>query len=325
MAVRLCSEIERALQQKIPVSLIFQTQSIEQLAKKITKHGEDGPSPLMIPIQANGSKPPIFSVLFGATFKPFMNNYPSQPYYMFFNQGHDGNQALHTTVEKIAFWYVKEMLTIQPQGPYFLAGYSFGGMVAYEMAQQLREQGETIALLALVDPTPPFPQKKRVSGEMELERQPMGTMKNRERNPLASSTRLRTSFTKLFTALQWRLNSVKIQSAIIMKTILCSMFFRIGYPLPTSLRPWYRNQVVQEAAKRYVPQKYLGQITLFKSSQYVETSWMKLCDALIEAKAFPTDHLDLVDGSHTETLLHELMACLKKSQEKLKIKRYEKR
>ncbi len=325
MAVRLCSEIERTLEQKVPVSLIFQTQSIDQLAKRITQRGEHGPSPLMVPIQAGGSNPPIFSVLFGATFKPFMNNYSNQPYYMFFNQGHDGNPALHTTVEKIAFWYVKEMQTIQPQGPYFLAGYSFGGMVAYEMAQQLRQQGETIALLALVDPTLPHSQAKLASGKSQLETLSIDTLKNEDQKTHSSMTSLRTSFTKFSTIFQWRVNSVTTRSMVIMKSILCKMFFRIGYPLPASLRPWYRNQVVQEAARRYNPQKYPGQVSLFKSTNYVETPWRKLCVEVVEAGTFPTEHLDLVDGSHTETLLHELMTCLKHAQEKSKAKQSNKK
>ena len=321
MAVRLCSEIERALSRKVPVSLIFQTQTIDQLAKTMAQRENPGPSPLMVPIQASGSNPPIFSVLFGATFKPFMNNYPNQPYYMFFNQGHDGSPALHTTVEKIAFWYLKEMQTIQPQGPYFLAGYSFGGMVAYEMAQQLRQQGETIALLALVDPTPPSSQAQLASwkltrGSLSIDRM---EIKNQEAHSHLTSPR--NYFTKLFTAFQWRANSVKIQSMVMMKSILCSIFFRVGHPLPPSLRSWYRNQIVHEAARQYIPQKYQGQVSLFKSTNYVETPWRELCAEVVEVGTFPTEHLDLVDGSHTETLLHELMACLKKAQEKLKAKR----
>ena len=315
MAVRLCSEIERTLQQKVPVSLIFQTQTIDQLAKKLTQPRDQGASPLMIPIQSSGSNPPIFGVLFGATFKPFMNNYPNQPYYMFFNQGHDGNPAIHATVEQIASWYLKEMRTIQARGPYYLAGYSFGGMVAFEMAQQLRQQGETIALLALVDPTLPSSQEKHVSKNVQLETLSVKTFKKEDQQAHTDVTSPHSSVTDLSTRLQLRVTNVKTRSTSIMKSIFCRTFFRIGYPLPPSLRPWYRNQVVQEAAKLYIPQKYPEQITLFKSSNYGETLWRTLCPKIIEAKTFPTEHLDLVDGSHTETLLHEIMTHLKKAQE----------
>ena len=320
MAVRLCSEIERALKQKVPVSLIFQTQTIDQLAKKLTQPRDNGPSPLMIPIQASGSNPPIFSVLFGATFKPFMNNYPNQPYYMFFNQGHDGNPAMHATVEQIATWYLKEMRTIQPRGPYYLAGYSFGGMVAYEMAQQLCQQGETIALLALVDPTLPHSEAKNPSGDLRLETLPVVTFPNEDEQAHFDMTNPRSDSTNLTERFQLRVNNVTSRSIVIMKSILCRMFFRIGYPLPPSLRPWYRNQVVQEASRQYIPQKYQGQVLLFKSTYYAETPWRKLCAEFVEAGTFPTEHLDLVDGSHTENLLHELMTCLKKAQENQKAK-----
>jgi len=321
IAVRLCSEMERALQKKIPVPLIFHAQTIEQLAKKIGQSEELEPSPLMVPIQASGSNPPIFGVLFGATFMPFMKNYPNQPFYMFFNQGHDGNPAMHTTVEEIARWYLKEMRTIQPHGPYYLAGYSFGGMVAYEIAQQLRRQGETIALLALVDPTPSFSQAEPTLWKIQLSRLSTNTTDGGYQWSTYCTRLAQVLFTKFFSASLWRLQRLKNQSTVTIKKMLCTMFFGVGYPLPPSLRQFYRNQVVQEAARQYIPQKYLGQVVLFKTNNFTETSWRKLCAEVAQVYDYPTRHLDLVDGPHTQTLLRNLMDCLKEAQKKQGMKR----
>ena len=153
MAVRLCTEIERALHKKVPVPLIFHAQTIEQLAKSICQDDKKNPSSLMVPIQTSGSNRPIFCIFFGANFRPYLKDYPNQPLYNFCGQSYDGRRALHTTVEDMAKRYLTEMRTVQPIGPYYLAGFSFGGMVVFEMAQQLRKQGESIGLLALVDPT----------------------------------------------------------------------------------------------------------------------------------------------------------------------------
>lgn len=54
----------------------------------------------------------------------------------------------------MAAHYIKEMRELQPNGPYFIGGRSLGGMVAFEMAQQLRERGEQVGLLALLDTYP---------------------------------------------------------------------------------------------------------------------------------------------------------------------------
>ena len=51
--------------------------------------------------------------------------------------------------------YLRQIRSVQPRGPYFLGGFSFGGLVAFEMAQQLRQSGQQLALLVLIDPTPP--------------------------------------------------------------------------------------------------------------------------------------------------------------------------
>ena len=67
------------------------------------------------------------------------------------HQGLDGGQIQHSSTEAIAALYIKEIRTVQPHGPYFLGGYSFGGVLALEMAQQLRSQGEKIALVAMFD------------------------------------------------------------------------------------------------------------------------------------------------------------------------------
>lgn len=57
----------------------------------------------------------------------------------------------HFTVEQIAEFYLNAIRTTQPTGPYYLCGYSFGGLVAYEMARQLSSCGHDVALVALLD------------------------------------------------------------------------------------------------------------------------------------------------------------------------------
>ncbi|WP_322505947.1 thioesterase domain-containing protein [Chroococcidiopsis cubana] len=76
---------------------------------------------------------------------------PDQPCYGLQALGIDGRQTPLTSVIEMAALYLKEIQAIQPEGPYFLCGYSFGGMVAFEIAQQLNSKGHRIALLALLD------------------------------------------------------------------------------------------------------------------------------------------------------------------------------
>ncbi|MHB9009706.1 MAG: thioesterase domain-containing protein, partial [Limisphaerales bacterium] len=68
--------------------------------------------------------------------------------------GWDGKQPRHTTTEAMAAHYVKEIRSLQPEGPYHVAGYSLGSVIAFEVAQQLAAQGQTVGLLALLDGLP---------------------------------------------------------------------------------------------------------------------------------------------------------------------------
>ena len=78
------------------------------------------------------------------------------PFYGLQSIGLDGVQEPYSRVEDMAEHYLRDIRTVQPHGPYYLGGLSFGGVVAFEMARQLRQQGENVALLALIDTWAPL-------------------------------------------------------------------------------------------------------------------------------------------------------------------------
>jgi thioesterase domain-containing protein len=110
----------------------------------------------LTPIKASGSRPPLFC-MHGAGGTVMMYRDLSrhlgddQPFYGLQSQGLDGSCPPLTNIAEMAAVYVKEIRRVQPHGPYFIVGYCMGGTVAFEVAQQLRALGETIALLALFD------------------------------------------------------------------------------------------------------------------------------------------------------------------------------
>jgi thioesterase domain-containing protein len=79
---------------------------------------------------------------------------PDYPFYGLQSQGLDGTRPCHKTIEEMALHYIHEIRSVQPNGPYFFGGFSFGGLVAYEMARQLRAGGEEVGLLVLFDTYP---------------------------------------------------------------------------------------------------------------------------------------------------------------------------
>ncbi len=110
----------------------------------------------LTPISAGGSKPPLFC-MHGAgggvmMYRDLARHLgDDQPLYGLQSQGLDGSCPPLTSIAEMAAVYVKEIRRVQPHGPYFIAGYCMGGTVAFEVAQQLHELGEPIALLAMFD------------------------------------------------------------------------------------------------------------------------------------------------------------------------------
>ncbi|MDX1523013.1 MAG: thioesterase domain-containing protein, partial [Anaerolineae bacterium] len=113
----------------------------------------------LVDIQPNGSNPPFFCV-HGATgdilwFRELARHLgPDQPFYGLQSIGLDGVREPLTSVEEMARHYLAEVRVLQPDGPYHLGGYCFGGNIAYEMAQQLQAEGQAVAFLAMLSSEP---------------------------------------------------------------------------------------------------------------------------------------------------------------------------
>ena len=153
IVVRLFSEIKKTYGAAFPLSTLFEVRMIRQLAQLVrdTAHEPERAaktSPTLVPIQPKGSRPPLYVIsgLGGNVIKFHTMAYhlgEDQPVYGLLPRGLDGREPYHTHVEDMAAHYVQAIVQAQPQGPYHLVGYSFGGAVALEVAQQLIAQGAT--------------------------------------------------------------------------------------------------------------------------------------------------------------------------------------
>jgi len=162
LAVRLLAKVEITFGKKLSVSAVFQQPTIAQLADVLRSQegGQNRPSTSVVEIQPLGSRPPIYLVhgVGGGMFWGYANLSrhlgPEQPVHAFKSRGLDGLPEW-SSVSEMARSYVADLKSFQPEGPYVLGGYCFGGNVAYEMACQLKEQGDEVALLVLISCSPP--------------------------------------------------------------------------------------------------------------------------------------------------------------------------
>ena len=177
IAVRLFSMIKKAYHIDYPISVLFEAPTIERCAAMIREAigsvapGAEGSAPATPPRESHrsrythlvamhagegGSRRPFFLVagMFGNVLNLRHLAHlvgTDRPFYGLQARGLYGDHAPHETFEEMARDYLKELRTIQPKGPYLLGGFSGGGITAYEMAQQLRADGEETALLVMLD------------------------------------------------------------------------------------------------------------------------------------------------------------------------------
>ena len=156
LAIALVAKIEREFGRQIGLATIFRSPTIAGLSRMFQERRRSGGrAPSLVPMQILGSRPPFFCVhaIAGIVQYHLLARVlgPDQPFFGFQSQGLDGACPPYETVEEMAAHYVREVRGVQSRGPYYLGGYSFGGTVAFEMARQLRAQGERTAFLAFVD------------------------------------------------------------------------------------------------------------------------------------------------------------------------------
>jgi acyl transferase domain-containing protein/thioesterase domain-containing protein/acyl carrier protein len=160
ITLRITDRIRQELGKEVPAHAAFRGSTVERMARALDQRADPAPSSPLVAIQPSGTRPPLFFVhpAAGIVFPYFAlarELGPDQPFYGLQARGLDGREPPDRTIEEMARHYVEAVRTVQPRGPYFLGGFSFGCLVAFEMAQQLRRAGETLGLVALVDEPAP--------------------------------------------------------------------------------------------------------------------------------------------------------------------------
>ncbi|MBW5481626.1 non-ribosomal peptide synthetase [Streptomyces bambusae] len=158
-SIQLVSRIRSVMGVKLSNRGIFETPTVAQLTDKLGT-GQDGDGfEVLLPLRTGGERPPLFCV-HGAgglswPYSTLLAHIAAEyPVYGLQARGLNGEGAIATSVTEMAADYVEQIRSVQPSGPYHLVGWSFGGLVAHEIATQLTEAGERVALLANLDQTP---------------------------------------------------------------------------------------------------------------------------------------------------------------------------
>jgi aspartate racemase len=160
LALTLFDQLEKLCNATIPMATLFAAPTIEQLANTIRQKGWSSSWLSLVPLRVSGTKPPLFFLhgIAGTVLSArYLGHYldKEQPLYGIQAQGLQEKKLIHERVEDMAAAYIKEIKTVQPEGPYCLIGVSTGGLIALEMAQQLQAENQQVGFLGLLDTVPP--------------------------------------------------------------------------------------------------------------------------------------------------------------------------
>lgn len=281
--LQILAHIEAAFGVSLPPSTLLEHPTIRRLAEVVAGQViPASPSPL-VALRTTGWRRPLFLVHpangnltgFGQLVRHLP---PDQPVYALQAPGLRGECWPPTSVGALARTYVEAIATVDPAGPYLLAGRCLGGLIAMEMAQQLQRAGRPVALLAMIDTVhPPVLPRRRAFWQ-----------------------RLADRAHHLTRAARW---------AVLQKTGIAAM---------PSMVPAYRGfvgQVLRRACRAYVPAPYEGTVIIFLASQspparQERVRAMQQYAAASRIIAVPSDHVQMLRPPIVATLARELQMCL---------------
>jgi thioesterase domain-containing protein len=314
LAMHLFAAIEKRLGRRLPLSTLFRHPTVEQLAVALREQ-EDGRahrSPL-VTIQGEGAATPFFCVHpgGGGVFRYLelaRHLGAGRPFHAFQAAGLDDDaQEVAASVEEMAARYVEAMRGVQPGGPYMIGGWSFGGLVAFEMSRQLQAQGEEVSLLALFDTMPPEPKAKRLK-ENDLSLL-LSFVLDMGLSPGALSLDA-GELKKL--GLEDRLAAVLAEAkgaGVVPPDVTFADVQRLWRVFITNWR----------AQQGYRAQPSAARITLFQAAEAPprrkrRPRWEDFTDAGVEVYTAPGNHYTMVGEPHVRTLASQLGDCLERAE-----------
>jgi thioesterase domain-containing protein/acyl carrier protein len=295
MAVQVISRIKSAFAVEMPLSVLFTVPTVARMAEHIAAaNGRERPqsSPVLVNIQPHGSSAPFFCVhpvggqviSYGALSQELGLE---QPFYGLQSPPANFFPEPDISIEQMAALYNREIRSVQPVGPYLLGGWSMGGLVAWEMAQQLAKEGEAIGLLALIDTTPPskYLEANDVANNSSMLAHfalDMSRLVDRDPSPLAEQ------FSRAAARDQWNM----VQEALISYGVLTP---KTAHAEMTALLDTFTRNFL--AINNYSLQQSQQRVVYFRASDSPERfskPWATWASGGIEYHSVPGDHFTML-------------------------------
>ncbi len=319
LAVQLLTKLRETFQRSLSPHTLLQATTIAALAELIkqtqsqpeisTQQPRESLPSVLVEIQRGCFQQPFFLVhpIGGHVYMyrdlaRYLGS--DQTVYGIQSPGVDGEIDSFIKIEDIATDYIKALRVLQPNGPYFLGGSSFGGMVAFEMAKQLNALGQKVALLAMID-TPGSGQTSVLDETAVIVYYLLSFGINLSLS-LEDFRQLERDEQLLYYLDQMKTNKVM------------SPYFG----LPEIRRQFDLFKVYNQAMRNYVPQIYPGRVIFFRANerdalnpQNPELGWLDLAALGIEVVEVPGNHVNMNTPPHVQVLAEKLRVYLDEARQ----------
>ena len=285
------AKIETEFSCSLSPTTIVQAPTIARLAEFIQASTGLAAHQTLVPLRASGTASPLFLVhnkyCFVMYYRHLLRDLKSdRPVFGIQPPPLDGKHRVARTVEAMATDYVTEIRRVQPHGPYFIAGHSFGGLVSFEIAQQLISEGERVDFLGLVDTS-----LRNVSAE---------------RGP-QTKKRFGRNIYDFFAKLRWTIHAISKRTY--------NLGLKLGHPIPHERRPIHYDWLCGNASSKYVARPYAGHVIMFSSSGNSERQkerWGLVARGGLTVIETPATHDDIVLPPCSRLLAKHFDDCLEK-------------
>lgn len=301
LAIRLFAKIRQTYGLDLGLATLFRARTMRALASIVRDGGAGSSHSSIVTIKTEGSKLPLYVIHgVGGNVLGFndLARCLDRPVYGIQSQALDDSAPVLTRVEEIAAYYVREIRELQPEGPYCLLGFSFGGLVAYEMALQLRAQGAKVGLVGLIDAEQPGVIKDQTFAQrtMRLLKQAKIDLKTVVFGP------------RRLAHLGGRLHARALRIAY---TLLAA----VGRPVPQSLRSAY--DINWFARVNYTPGVYTGNVLLLRAKDELahttnehDLGWSRVAAGGTEVVEIPGNHIEMFEDENVRIVAAHIERCI---------------
>jgi thioesterase domain-containing protein/acyl carrier protein len=288
LTVKMIVEVNALFNINLPLGAIYQFPTIEGLATCLSSEQQQASYYSLVPIHTQGSRPPLFAI-HTITLEDLPRHLGKEQPLYFLRYGMAAAISESPTavrlpsLEELASHYIKEMQQAQPQGPYYIVGFSFGGVIAYEMAGQLLAKGQQVNLVGLLD------------------------------TALTTEKQLRPLKQMIYRFPRRVLALIKRKIAALLTPQKASIDF---WP------HFYTPEPDQACRSAYQPKLYNAQVTLFQGWEeedrffiYAppEHAWKQLLGDKVDVQQIHGSHYEIFDEPHVKILAAKIIACMDKA------------